>query len=52
MGILLILAVVALGAMVWFLFKIDTKLQAIGGMIHIASKPEERQRVTDNGESE
>ena len=52
MGLLLLLAVIALGAIVWFLFKIDAKLQAIGSMIHIASKPDERQRLTDNGDSE
>ena len=52
MGLLLILAVIALGAIVWFLFKIDSKLQAIGDMIHEASKPEERRRLTENGDSE
>ncbi len=47
MGFLLFLAVVALGAIVWFLFKIDTKLQSIGDMIHDASKSEEPRRLTD-----
>ena len=47
MAFLLFLAVVALGAIAWLLFKIDAKLQAIGDMIHEASRPEERQRLTD-----
>ncbi len=47
MGFLLFLAVVALGAIVWFLFKIDTKLQSIGDMIHDASKSEEPKRLTE-----
>ncbi len=47
MSFLLFLAVVALGAIAWLLFKIDTKLQAIGDMIHDASRPEERRRLTD-----
>ncbi len=47
MGFLLILAVVALGAIAWLLFKIDAKLQAIGDMIHDASTPEEPRRLTD-----
>jgi hypothetical protein len=29
------------------LFKIDAKLQAIGDMIHEASRPEEQKRLTD-----
>jgi hypothetical protein len=29
------------------LFRIDAKLQAIGDMIHDASKPEEQRRLTD-----
>ncbi len=33
MGFLLFLAVVALGVMMWLLFRIDTKLQSIGDMI-------------------
>ncbi len=41
------LAVVALGAIAWLLFRIDAKLQAIGNMIHDASRPEERQQLTD-----
>ena len=41
MGFLLFLAVVFLGTIAWFLFKIDAKLQAIGDMIHNASKPHE-----------
>ena len=47
MWFLLFLAVVALGAIAWLLFKIDGKLQAIGDMIHEASRPEEQQRLTD-----
>ncbi len=47
MGFLLFLAVVALGAITWLLFRIDTKLQAIGNMIHDASRSEERRRLTD-----
>ncbi len=47
MGLLLFLAVIALGAIAWLLFRIDTKLQAIGDMIHDASKPEEPRRLTD-----
>ncbi len=48
MGFLL-LVVVALGAIVWLLFRIDAKLQAIGDMIHDASRPDERRRLTDRG---
>ncbi len=44
MGFLLFLAVVALGAIAWLLFKIDAKLQAIGDMIHDANRPEKRRR--------
>ena len=33
--------------MVWFLFWIDSKLQAIGDMINEASKSEEPRRLTD-----
>ncbi len=47
MGFLFFLAVVALGAMAWLLYRIDTKLQAIGDMIHDASTPEEPRRLTD-----
>ncbi len=47
MGFLLFLAVVALGAIAWLLFRIDAKLQSIGDMIHDASRPEERRRLTD-----
>ncbi len=47
MGVLLFLAVIALGVIAWLLFKIDTKLQAIGNMIHDASRPEERRQLTD-----
>ena len=47
MGFLIFLEVVALGAMVWLLYKIDNKLQAIGDMIHDATKPEEPRRLTD-----
>ena len=47
MGFLFFLAVVALGAIAWLLFRIDTKLQAIGNMIHNANSPEEPWRLTD-----
>ncbi len=47
MGFLFFLEVVALGAMVWLLFKIDSKLQSIGDMINDASKSEEPRRLTD-----
>ena len=47
MGFLLFLAVVALGVIAWFLFKIDAKLQAIGDMIHDANRPKERRRLMD-----
>ncbi len=47
MGYLLLLAVGALGTIAWLLFKIDAKLQAIGDMIHDASKSEEQRRLTD-----
>ncbi len=47
MWFLLFLAVVALGTIVWLLFRIDAKLQAIGDMIHEASRPEEQKRLTD-----
>ncbi len=47
MGFLLLL--VALGAIAWLLFRIDAKLQAIGDMIHDASRPDERRRLTDRG---
>jgi len=46
MGFLFFLAVVALGAIAWLLFRIDTKLQAIGNMIHNANSPEEPWRLT------
>ncbi len=52
MGFLLLLAVVALGAIAWLLFRIDAKLQAIGDMIHDASRPEERERLTDESQEE
>ncbi len=62
MGIFLLLAVVALGAIAWLLFRIDAKLQAIGeidaklqaigDMIHDASRPEERGRLTDESQGE
>ncbi len=45
MGLLLLLAVVALGAIAWLLFRIDAKVQAIGDMIHDASRPEEQRRL-------
>ncbi len=47
MGFLLFLAVVALGAITWLLFKIDAKLQSIGDMIHDASKSEEPKRLKE-----
>ena len=47
MGFLIFLAVGALGAITWLLFRIDTKLQAIGNMIHDASRSEEPRRLTD-----
>ena len=47
MGFMLFLELVALAAMVWFLFRIDSKLQAIGDMIDEASKSEEPRRLTD-----
>ncbi len=47
MGIMLFLEIVALGAMVWLLFKIDAKLQSIGDMIHDAVKAQEPRRLTD-----
>ena len=47
MGVLLFLAVIALGVIAWVLFRIDAKLQAIGDMIHDASKPKEPRRLTD-----
>ena len=52
MAFLLFLAVVALGVIAWLLFKIDAKLQAIGDMIHNASRPEERGRLTDESQGE
>ncbi len=47
MGFLFFLAVGALGVIAWLLFRIDTKLQAIGNMIHAASRPEEQRQLTD-----
>ncbi len=47
MGFLLFLAVVALGAIAWLLFRIDAKLQSIGDMIHDASRSDEPRRLTD-----
>jgi hypothetical protein len=47
MGFLLFLAVVALGAIAWLLFRIDAKLQAIGDMIHDGSRGEARRQLTD-----
>ena len=49
MGFLLLLVVGGLGTIAWLLFRIDAKLQAIGDMIHDASRPEERRRLTDRG---
>ena len=42
MGFLLFLAVVALGAIAWLLFQINSKLQAIGDMMHVASNAEKQ----------
>ncbi len=47
MEFLLFLAVIALCAIAWLLFRIDAKLQAIGDMIHDASKPEDQRQLTD-----
>ena len=47
MGFLLLLAIVALGVIAWLLVRIDAKLQAIGDMIHVASRSEEPRRLTD-----
>ena len=47
MGFLYLMEIIALGAMVWLLFRIDSKLQAIGDMIHDANKAEEPRRLTD-----
>ncbi len=47
MGFMLFLEFVALAAMVWLLFRIDSKLQAIGDMINEASRPWEPRRLTD-----
>ena len=47
MGFLFFLAVVALGAMSWLLYRIDSKRQAICDTIHDASTPEEPRRLTD-----
>ncbi len=47
MGFFVFLEVVALGAMVWLLFKIDAKLQSIGDMIHETIKAQEPRRLTD-----
>ncbi len=52
MGIFLLLTVVALGAIAWLLFKIDAKLQAIGDMIHDASRPEEQRRLAAEAAAE
>ena len=46
MGLLLFLAVAALGAIAWLLFRIDAKLQAIGDIIHDANRPEEQGLMT------
>lgn len=34
-------ALAALGAIVWLLWRIDTKLQGIGDMLHSAEKPKQ-----------
>ena len=47
MGFLFFVEVVALGAMVWLLFKINAKLQSIGDMVHDATKSGEPRRLTD-----
>ncbi len=52
MGFLLLLVVVALGAIAWLLFRIDAKLQAIGDMIHEANRPEVQRLLTDKNDFE
>ncbi len=52
MGFLLVLMVVALGAIAWLLFRIDAKLQAIGDMMHDANRPEEQRLLRDSDGSE
>ena len=52
MGFLLLLVVVALGAIAWLLIRIDAKLQAIGDMIHDANKPEVQRLMTDKNDFE
>ncbi len=47
MGFMLFLGFVALTAMVWLLFRIDSKLQAIGDMINEVNKAGEPRRLTD-----
>ncbi len=47
MGFMLFLEIVALAAMVWFLYRIDSKLQAIGDMINEARRHEAPRRLTD-----
>ncbi len=36
-----LLALVALGAIVWLLWRIDAKLQGIGDMLYTADKPKQ-----------
>lgn len=36
-----LLALVALGAIVWLLWRIDAKLQGIGDMLYAADKPKQ-----------
>ncbi len=52
MGFLSLLAVVALGAIAWLLFRIDAKLQAIGDIIHDANRPEEQRRLAAEAAAE
>ncbi len=52
MGFLLLLVLVALGAIAWLLFRIDAKLQAIGDMMHDASRPEDQGLLTDKNDLE
>ena len=48
MGLLVILVLVALGVIVWLLFRIDAKLQAIGDMLYAANKDDEPKRLSEN----
>lgn len=43
MGFLIFLSVIALGVIVWLLWRIDAKLGAIGNMLHAASQSEDEE---------